>query len=173
MKIQWTISKFSYSLIIYFTIFGTSSVAHLVKNPSAMQETWVQSLGWEDLVEKGMATHSSIPAWKIPWNSSLRINISIKTAHTAWAKKTKLKCQCHLQCTHKTQYTPLRILSTHTIRFFLHIFSACHLYLVKRTHFWSISVSCYLCLSIIHINCRKHVCLLSTSFRDERRDFVC
>ena len=32
-----------------------------------MQETWVQSLGWEDLLEKGMATHSSILAWRIPW----------------------------------------------------------------------------------------------------------
>ena len=32
-----------------------------------MQETWVQSLGWEDLLEKEMATHSSILAWKIPW----------------------------------------------------------------------------------------------------------
>ena len=32
-----------------------------------MQETWVQSLGWEDPLEKGIATHSSIPAWSIPW----------------------------------------------------------------------------------------------------------
>ena len=32
-----------------------------------MQETWVQSLGWENLLEKGMATHSSILAWRIPW----------------------------------------------------------------------------------------------------------
>ena len=32
-----------------------------------MQETWVQSLGWEDLLEEGMATHSSILAWRIPW----------------------------------------------------------------------------------------------------------
>ena len=39
----------------------------MVKNPSAMQETWVQSLGWEDLLEKEMATHSSILAWEIPW----------------------------------------------------------------------------------------------------------
>ena len=31
------------------------------------QETWVRSLGWEDALEKGMATHSSIPAWEIPW----------------------------------------------------------------------------------------------------------
>ena len=38
-----------------------------VKNPPAMQETRVQSLGWEDPLEKGMATHSSILAWSIPW----------------------------------------------------------------------------------------------------------
>ena len=43
----------------------------MVKNPPAMQEmqeTWVQSLGREDPLEEGMATHSSIPAWKIPWS---------------------------------------------------------------------------------------------------------
>ena len=44
-----------------------SLVAQLVKNPSAMQETGVRSLGWEDPLEKGMATHSSILAWRIPW----------------------------------------------------------------------------------------------------------
>ena len=38
-----------------------------VKNLPAMQETWVQSLGWEDPLEKGMVTHSSILAWEIPW----------------------------------------------------------------------------------------------------------
>ena len=42
-----------------------SLVAQLVKNPHAMWETWVQSLGWEDPLEKGTATHSSILAWKI------------------------------------------------------------------------------------------------------------
>ena len=42
-------------------------MAKLVKNPPAMQETWVRSLGWEDALEKGMATHSSIFAWRIPW----------------------------------------------------------------------------------------------------------
>ena len=41
-------------------------VAQLVKNPLAMRETWVRSLGWEDSLEEGMATHSSILAWKIP-----------------------------------------------------------------------------------------------------------
>ena len=39
----------------------------MVNNPPAMQETWVGSLGWEDPLEKGMATHSSILAWRIPW----------------------------------------------------------------------------------------------------------
>ena len=43
-----------------------SIVAQLVKNPPAMWETWVPSLGWEDLLEEGMATHSSILAWRIP-----------------------------------------------------------------------------------------------------------
>ena len=45
----------------------SSLVAQMVKNPPAMQETWVQSLDWEDPPEKGMATHSSILAWRIPW----------------------------------------------------------------------------------------------------------
>ena len=44
-----------------------SLVGQLVKNPPAMQETWVQPLGWEDPLEKGKATHSSILAWRIPW----------------------------------------------------------------------------------------------------------
>ena len=39
----------------------------MVKNLPAMQETWVRSLGWEDSLKKGMATHFSILAWRIPW----------------------------------------------------------------------------------------------------------
>ena len=46
---------------------GTSLVAQTVKCLRTMRETQVQSLGWEDLLEKEMATHSSILAWKIPW----------------------------------------------------------------------------------------------------------
>ena len=42
-------------------------VAQVVKNPPVMLETWVQTLGWEDPLEKGMATHFSILAWEIPW----------------------------------------------------------------------------------------------------------
>ena len=42
-------------------------MTHMVKNPPAMQETWVHSLSWEDPLEKGMATNSSILAWRILW----------------------------------------------------------------------------------------------------------
>ena len=44
-----------------------SWVAQMVKNPPAMLETWIWSLGWEDPLEEGTATHSSILAWRIPW----------------------------------------------------------------------------------------------------------
>ena len=45
----------------------TSLMAQWAQNPPAMQETWVQSLGWEYPLEKGKAIHSSIVAWRIPW----------------------------------------------------------------------------------------------------------
>ena len=49
---------------------GASLVAQVVKNLPAMQETWVRSLDWEDPLKKGMATHSSILAWEIPWREN-------------------------------------------------------------------------------------------------------
>ena len=49
------------------TMNGGFPVAQLVKSPPAMQETWVPSPGWEDPLEKKMATQSSTLAWKIPW----------------------------------------------------------------------------------------------------------
>ena len=56
-------------LINYMPSFHTMDFpsGSVVKNLPAMQETWVQSLGWEDPLEQGMATHSSILAWRIPW----------------------------------------------------------------------------------------------------------
>ena len=50
-------------------LYGLNEIprAQMVKNLPVIQETWVQSLGWEDSLEKGMATHSSILAWRIPW----------------------------------------------------------------------------------------------------------
>ena len=50
---------------------GASLVAQTVKNPPEMQETRVRSLGWEDPLEEGMATHSSVLAWRIPWTEKL------------------------------------------------------------------------------------------------------
>ena len=46
-----------------------SLITQLVKIPPAMRETWLLSLGWEDPLEKGKATHSSILAWRIPWTT--------------------------------------------------------------------------------------------------------
>ena len=43
----------------------------MVKNPPAVRETWVRSLGWEDPLEEGMATHSNILAWRIPWTEEV------------------------------------------------------------------------------------------------------
>ena len=55
-------------MIIFDIILHRASlVAQTVKNLPAILETWVRSLGWEDPLEKGMATHSSILAWRIPW----------------------------------------------------------------------------------------------------------
>ena len=53
--------------VVKMVTIGTSLVAQLVKNVPAMGETSVRSLGWEDPLEKGTATHSTILAWKIPW----------------------------------------------------------------------------------------------------------
>ena len=50
-----------------FQYSWASLVAQMVKNPLIMQETWVRSLGWEDPLEKGKATHSSVLTWRIPW----------------------------------------------------------------------------------------------------------
>jgi len=48
------------------TVIRASLVVQTVKNPPAMRETWFHSLGWEDPLEKGMPTHSTILAWRIP-----------------------------------------------------------------------------------------------------------
>ena len=69
---------------------GASIVAQLVKNPPAMQETQVQSLGWEDPLEEEMATNSSILAWRIPWTEepgglqSIRHDLVTKPPRWCW-----------------------------------------------------------------------------------------
>ena len=68
----------------------TSLVSHMVKKPPAMQETWLQSLGWEDLLEEEMATHPSILAWRILWTEEpgrLQSIVSHRVGHD-WATHT-------------------------------------------------------------------------------------
>ena len=60
---------------------GNSPVAQTVKRLPTMWETWLQSLGWEDSLEKETATHSSILAWKIPWMEELG------AGHFPWGRK--------------------------------------------------------------------------------------
>ena len=55
------------SIYIVCLYMGASLVAQRVKSLPTMQKTWVQSLGWENPLEKGMATHSGILAWRIKW----------------------------------------------------------------------------------------------------------
>ena len=59
--------KLLFSIPHYVKYTRASLVAQRLKHLPAMQETWIRSLGWEDPLEKEMATHSSILAWKIPW----------------------------------------------------------------------------------------------------------
>ena len=62
-------------------------VTQLVNNPPAMQETWVWSMGWEDPLEKGMAAHSSILAWRIPWTT-----VHVVTKSRTWLSNCQFHC---------------------------------------------------------------------------------
>ena len=64
---------------VYLPPIGSSLMAQIVKNLPAMRETWVQSPGWEDPLEKGMATHSSVLAWRIPWTE--------EPGYSSWGRK--------------------------------------------------------------------------------------
>ena len=65
----------------------------MVKDPPAVSETWVRSLGWEDPLEKGMATHSSFLAWRIPWTNNtllkalLLARCRMRSCHSGWQEK--------------------------------------------------------------------------------------
>ena len=75
---------------------GTSLVAHVVKNQPAMQETQVQSLGWEDPLEKGMTTHFFILAWRIPMTEQpggLQSRVLQRVGHD-WATNTLSRKPC-------------------------------------------------------------------------------
>ena len=81
---------------------GASLVAQMIKNLPAILETQVQSLGWEDPLEKGMATHSSILGWRIPWTEepgrlqsmgSQRVGHDWATNTFAFTKKSSLSTE--------------------------------------------------------------------------------
>ena len=72
----------------------TSLVAQTVKNPPAMQETQVQSLGWEDPLEKGMAIHTSILIWRIPWTEEPGGLQSMELQSQTQPKRPTLHLEC-------------------------------------------------------------------------------
>ena len=66
--VDWSIKQYNHFIRLTCTVFsGVSLAAQRVKNPPAMQENWVWFLGQEDPLEKEMANHPSVLAWKIPW----------------------------------------------------------------------------------------------------------
>ena len=65
-RVDVNVSLYGINRYISQLFDSTFLVAQMVKNLPAVQETWVQPLGWEDPLEKGMATHSSFLAWRIP-----------------------------------------------------------------------------------------------------------
>ena len=89
--IWWkAVFQYPYSPSIHFLWWGgggTSLVAQLVKNLPAVQVTWVQSPGWEDPLEKEMATHSSILAWKISWTEELGVLRSMGLQRVGYYKQ--------------------------------------------------------------------------------------
>ena len=73
------------------TVLRASLVAQMVKNLPGMRETWVQSLGQKDPLEKGMATHSSILAWRIPWTEDRTLgSMELQRVRHSWATTLSL-----------------------------------------------------------------------------------
>ena len=116
-------------------IFRASLVAHMVKNPPAMRESWVWPLGWEDPLEEGTATHSSILAWRIPWTiqsiGSQKVRHDWMTfIHThahkfSWALAPKQTTPvlflyvpycCQLPCLIKTLWDTETVLGIHNVK---------------------------------------------------------
>ena len=80
---------------------GASLGAQMVKNLPAMRETWLQLLGWEDSLKKGMTTHSSILAWKIPWTEEFGGLQSIRSQRMGMTDQLTLSPSKSLSGSHK------------------------------------------------------------------------
>ena len=107
----------------YICNIGASLVAQLVKNLSAVQETWVRSLGWGDPLEKEMATHSRILAWKISWTEEPGRPQSMGSQRVGhdWVTSLSLyiswSCTAHgLTYTHHEMITIILVKSHHLIQ---------------------------------------------------------
>ena len=97
--------------ILVWTI-RASLIAQTVRNPSAIHETWVWSLGWEDPLEKGMATHSSTLAWRIPWTEEpqgLQSTAMQRAAHDWATNNFTLTVNLEIYSTHLELRRLLRI----------------------------------------------------------------
>ena len=115
----WTASR---QAPLSFTISCAPLVAQMVKNPSAMQETQVWSLGQEDPLEKGMAIHSSILAWRVPWTEEpggLQSMGSQRVGHD-WANNTDKVCSdsCPVESVMPSQH----LILSHSLLFLPSIF---------------------------------------------------
>ena len=87
----WVIHIYLF-LLGYSCFSGASLVAQMVKNLPAIWETWIQSLSQEDSLEKGMATNSSILAWRIPWTEEA----GIESDMTEWLTHTHTHTHTHI-----------------------------------------------------------------------------
>ena len=121
-----------------------SLVAQLVKNLPVMQETWVQSLGWEDPLEKGKATHSRILAWRIPWtivNGVSKSQTWLSNCHIHPTHCVSNRAYC-LNCPIVTYHHSINLVSAYSIPWVLiavlvyNWISAC--YILPETLIWSI-----------------------------------
>ena len=84
----------SFHMFASSLVVTASLAAQMVKNLPAMQETWVQSLGWEDPVEEGMVTHSSILSWRIPMDGGAWraiVNGIVELYATEWLSTAHLQ----------------------------------------------------------------------------------
>jgi len=103
-------------------VLGTSLIAQLVKNPPALWETWVWSLGWEDPLEKGKGTHSSILAWRTPWTV---LSMGSQRVRHSWVTFTHLKFYYSL-CS--WDYIPLFISPFHIMYIVYTVLDTIYLY---------------------------------------------
>ena len=109
-----SVSRSPLSNTVHLLVFGPNTaipkwrnnmIVWLVKNLPAMRETWVGSLGWEDPLGKGKATHSNIPAWRIPWTVWGRKELDTTEQHSRqWRHSVVVKYFLYRQILNKPIY---------------------------------------------------------------------